>query len=306
MKFYVSYFNHNDFIGCGDHLLYLRNGLSLAGYSAVLTKDLVVDRGCINVVLEFFSPAQAAALVRAHREQGLRFVLVVSEVATGRTFNDFGTGPAASLYGDRSYWQRRFECFMQVAQFAEAIWCLSDYQLQSYREILPGRRVETLPLCFDAIDAGAESGLAPDKDVRVVFFGSLTPFRKALLASFPVPVYVAKQLPRPVLGDVIRRSRIALHLGLLEGWPYTSNMRHHVLLCRGAYVLSEASQLPGELDPYVDICPRGALAERVKELLARSDLTELALQAQGRYAAERPIGDAMARLIARSFPSARG
>lgn len=303
MKFFVSYFNHNDFLGCGDHLVYLRNGLSQAGRSAAITKDLVVDKDSINILLEFFSPAHATLLAQAHRERGLRFALVVSEVVTGRTFNDFGTGPAASHYGERAYWQTRFDCFMHVAPFAEAIWCLSDYQLAGYRGLLPGKRIETLPLCFDVVDAQSESGNAPERDINIVFFGNVTPYRQAALDALPVPIYVAKQLPRPVLADAIRRSRIALHLSLFAEWPYTSSIRHHVLLCRGSYVLSEASKLPGELDAFIDICPRAALADRVRELLARSDLPELATQAQARYAAERPIGPAFASLIARSFGS---
>lgn len=301
MKFFVSYFNHNDFIGCGDHITYLRNALNEAGYSAVMTKELVIDKDSINIVLEFFNPGQARQLARLHRHHGLRFALVVSEIATGRSFNDFGPGPATTHYGDRAYWQTRFDSFMRVAPFAEAIWCVSKHQLDAYRQLLPGKRVEILPLCFDPIDAECGSRLAPTREVSLIFFGTVTPYRQAILDALPVHTYVAKQLPRPVLMDAIRRSRIALHLSLFKEWPYTSPMRHHVLLCRGAYVLSEASNLPGELDPFIDVCPRIALADRVKELLERSDLADLAAQAKARYAAERPAGPAFSALIALSF-----
>lgn len=303
MKFFLPYFNHREFNGCVEHLSYLRNALAQAGYSAALTRDLLLAPEAVNILLECFNPEQAAEIVKAHRELGLRLVVVASEVVTGGTLNDFNLGPGFAHYSNRAYWQQRFNCFLEVARCAEAIWCLSDHQLDGYRRILPEKRIETIPLCFDAVDAQAESSLAPSKDIGVLFFGSLTPYRMEMIKSMPICVYVAHNLPKPVLSDFIRRSRVCLHLHLAGGWPYSSNMRHHALLARQAYVLSESSPLAGELDPYLDICPRSGLADRTRELLERSDLPELAAQAQARYAAERPIGPAIAALVSRSLGS---
>lgn len=302
MRFYVSYFNHNDFHGCGDHLTYVRNGLSLAGYSAAFSTMPVVSSGSINIFLEFFNKAQVEYLINLNVTQGMKFILIVSEVVTGKSFNNFELNSTKSHYSNRVYWQERFDCFMLLAPYSEAIWCLSDYQLDGYQKLFPEKKIETLPLCFDPIEAQSEAGLKPVKDIPVSFFGHITDYRKEILDAIKVPVFIGYGgLPKPVLVDTILRSHVCLHLSLFENWPYTSNMRHHSLLCHQAYVLSEVSPAPGELDEFVHICSRDRLVSEINFLLSRSDLSQESKLAQQRYASKYSIQNEFSELVQKSI-----
>ena len=283
---------HNFTQNLVEYFKYLRNGFALSGQKTGLFPEFYSGDRMINVMLEACSLEIAKELAQVHKKTGLRLVLVATEVVTGGTFNSIGNDVANSHYGDQAYWQERFDAFSILTEIAEAIWLVSEYQRSGYEEAFPNQRILTLPICFDPIESTTGDTFVAPKIYQALFLGTITNVRKEILTELEKHIEVCK--PENFYSfnvrSCIKASRVCLHLNLQQDWPYTSVMRHHVLLTCGSYVISEKSYLPGELDDFVEVVPRETFVETVNARISDQDLVSKSKEIQRRYAANGDIG----------------
>jgi len=300
MRFYVNIWNHGpNPLGAINYFKYIRNGLVQAEQSVCLAAELNPDREGVNILLEKFTPDLAEALVASHHDRGLRYIVLATELLAGGTFNGVGQDASTANCTNRSYLQERYDAFCKVAEVADAIWIVSEHQRPGYEQRFPNHRILTMPMCFDPIEAGHEREICPPKIYEALFLGSATQIRKDLLEVLGqrVAVFHPHQLHAFAVPSVVRSSRVCLHLNLKHGWPYTSIMRHHVLLTYGGYIVAEESSEPGELDEFVEIVPRSEYVDTVARRVRDPGLPDRTADARQRYERARPMGPAFRKLV---------
>jgi hypothetical protein len=303
-SFLINTWNHGtNPIGATDHFKYIRNGLSLAGVGVSVTTSLVQSANTVNIFVEHFSLEIAEQLAKAQKESGLRLVLVASELLTGDSFNNVGSDQSDTTYSDLSYWRERYDAFTMLAEGADAIWLMSEYQRPGYEKNFPNKRIVTLPMCFDPIEAAISETYRAPKLYQAVFLGSHTTIREELLGELNkhIQVYTPKDVPEFAVSSLLKSAQVSLHLHLKIGWPFTSMMRHHVLLSNGAYVISEESELPGELDNFVEIVPRDSFVDIVKTRLLDDTITAKAKEMQQQYAAKGDLGQEFRAVVEATY-----
>jgi hypothetical protein len=303
-EFLINTWNHGENPNSGaDNFKYLRNGLSLAGQTVGVSPTLFHNANIVNVLVENFNLATAQNLVNAQKNSGLRLVIVATELLTGDSFNDIGSDQSTTPYADLEYWQERYTAFAMLAECAEAIWLMSEYQRPGYEKNFPNTRIVTLPMCFDPIEAAESKSFTAPKLYEAFFMGSHTSIRSELLDELKnqVQLYTPKNVPAFMVGSVVKSAQVCLHLHLKIGWPFTSMMRHHVLLTNGAYIISEESELPGELDKFVEIVPRENLVDAVKSRVSDKTIELKAQERQRQYAANGDIGVEFRALVDATF-----
>ena len=287
-----------------DGFRYLRNGLSLAGHEVGISPSLFNTSNIINIFMEYFDLPTAQKLVAAQKKAGLRFVVVATELLTENSFNNVGQDHSETPYSDLGYWQERFDAFKMVAEVAEAIWLMSDYQRPQFEKQFPNKKILTLPMCFDPIYSAENNLFRSPKLYEAVFMGSRTTIRDELIDALKksnVRLYDPLDVPAFMVGSVVKSALVSLHLHLKTGWPFTSMMRHHVLLSCGSYVISEKSDLPGELDEFVEIVPRNTFVDSVRERILDKTIGSKAEEMQRKYAANGDLGKGFQALVEKSF-----
>ena len=251
MRFGVSFGNHGNGIHVEDVVLYLRNALLTAGEDAYLLPGLLTQG--VNVLLENFTREQVWQIKQLRKAGRTRLVVVVSEFTDGRRFNPHITS-GDGHYVDAAYWTSRFENFLEVAVEADAIWSLSDYALPEYRALFPDKPVLSFPIGFDPLLPYRPPPPSESKDIDLLFTGSLTPHRLAIVERLKQHFFV---LTAPVTTlaasrvDFVRRAKVSLHLNLLQDAIYSSVMRHHFLVMNGAAVISERARTVGPVDEFL-------------------------------------------------------
>ncbi|MEX2614773.1 MAG: hypothetical protein WD767_01640 [Alphaproteobacteria bacterium] len=287
-----------------DVFRYLRNGLSLAGQTVGVSPTLFHNADLVNILVENFNIKTAENIISIKKNAGIRFVLVATELLTGSSFNDVGSDQSNTTYADLNYWQERYTAFAMLAEYAEAIWLMSEYQRPGYAKNFPNTQILTLPMCFDSIEAANGGTFRAPKLYDAVFMGTHTSIRIEMLEELKkrVQLYTPHNVPPFMVSSVIQSAQVFLHLHLKEGWPFTSMMRHHVALTYGAYVISEKSELPGELDGFVEIVPRGSFADVVQERVLDKSIVPRAREMQRQYAAKGDLG-AEFRVLVDAMPS---
>lgn len=302
--FLINTWNHgNNPFAAMDFFKYFRNGLALAGINVSVTSSLVHGPNTVNIFVEFFSLETARNLMKSHKESGLRFILVATELIVGDSFNDIGSDQSNTRYSDVSYWQERYDAFTILAEGADAIWIMSEYQRPEYEAKFPDKKIITVPICFDPIEAAISETYNAPKLYQAIFIGSHTTIRNEMLEELNkhIQVYSPKNVPEFVVGSLIKSAIICLHLHLKKGSPFTSVMRHHVLLTNGAYVISEKSELPGELDNFIEVIPREAFVDVVRVRALDGTLADKAKHMQQQYAANADLGQEFRAVIEATF-----
>ncbi|MBV9858664.1 MAG: hypothetical protein JO038_00955 [Alphaproteobacteria bacterium] len=301
MRFGVTYGNHNSGVHIEDVLVYLRNALLAAGEDAYIVPGLLRDG--VNVLLEDFTSEQAWQITQLRKTVRARFVIIASEFTDGKRFNTHITS-GEGHYVDVEYWQKRFDAFLEVANAADAIWSLSEYSLPDYQALFPDKPVLAFPIGFDPLLPVACHPAAEEKDIDLLFTGSQTPHRKALISELgerfnvmlaPVTTITASRI------DLIRRAKACLHVNLAPKALYSSVMRHHFLVMNRAPVISERAQTVGPLDDFITQFDDVEFTEGVTDYLRNCEWRGAGAAAHERYRQCRPIAGPMQEMIARSF-----
>jgi hypothetical protein len=303
MRFGVSYGNHADGgVHVEDAVVYVRNALRAAGQEAYMLPDIRQDG--VNVLIECFTPEHAWQIHQIKkRYDRARFVIVVSEVTDGIRFNSHITS-GEGHYVAAEYWKKRFDLFLDVASEADAIWSVSDYTLPGYRALFPDKPVVTFPIGFDPFFPFNPHPLAEQKDIDLLFTGSPTPHRNALLSELSKNLTVMSASPRTLTTarlDLIGRTKACLHLNLQKHAVYSSVLRHHFLVMAGAPVVSERAETDGPLDEFIEVFDGSEFVARTVDYLRRDEWKHAGLAARERYREARPVAEAVKQVLRQSF-----
>lgn len=298
-RFCINSGNHWNIDSIEDFCIHTNNIIQHRGHDVEMTNR--IDYGAVNIFFEYFTEDTSTWLLN-HRLNGAKYIIVATEFISNGTFNFHLREEKGRIqYGNVDYWSDRFKNFLEVAQFSEEVWVASSYQLDQYRAVLPDIPVKALPWGFDPFLLPTLERTPQACDIDVLFTGSLTKYRvdwlydlsKALHLHIP-PKGFASTRERI---ELLARSKINIHLGLIDGAMYTSPMRHHFALMNGVSVVSERSKLPGELDDCVLVAETGELIEKIEELLATGAWADYGLAMRERYRTEHSLDQPLNRLL---------
>jgi hypothetical protein len=300
MRFNICYGNHGNGVGVEDIITYVRNAIRVAGHEAFISPYLA--GGSYNVVVECFPDEFAAQIFALKQKTPARFIVIATEYTDGKTFNPQTAG-ADIHYGQAAYWQQRFDAFQRVAAVADAVWCMSRYQVESYREFLGPLPVFELPRGFDPLSTPPLHPKPEAKDIDLLFTGNVTAHRQAVLARLSqsfVTVTAAAHTLNTARIDLICRAKACLHINLVAGAQYNSLARNHFLIMNKGPTLSERARFPGEVDDFIVEVDSDTIAEQIGGYLASGRWKTQGEEMYERYRAARPIAAAVEQLIAQS------
>ena len=252
MRFSIHSGNHDNSVGITDTVLFLKSALQDCGHAAVLSHE--IDRRAINVVLEHFIEERHLRPLLEGHAAGARLVLVGTEPIVGGTFNG-GIDGKHWHYGNRAYWQLRFESFKAAASICESIWVLDESMVTAYQALFPHVPVRFLPhgwvSGFATID---QSRPESERDIDFFFSGTLTDHRKRVLSTLARQhrvVHTVPGTPEYLRQDYLARTKVCLSLRLSERNSIPSVSRMHYHLHNRNFLLHERYDLPCPLDPFV-------------------------------------------------------
>jgi hypothetical protein len=298
MRFSIHSGNHDNSVGITDTVLFLKSALQDCGQSAVLSHE--IDRGAINIVLEHFTEERHLRPLLEGHAAGARFVLVGTEPIVEGTFNG-GIDGKHWHYGNRSYWQLRFESFKAAASACEAIWVLDDSMVEPYQALFPQVPVRFLPhgwvSGFATVDQSRPEG---ERDIDFFFSGSLTDHRRRLLAALARQyrvVHMAPATPEYLRQDYLSRTKVCLSLRLSERNSIPSVSRMHYHLHNRNFLLHERYDLPCPLDPFVLHADSGDLLHWAHAALQLPNRREIAAAALEKFKAALPMSRLLPPLL---------
>ena len=185
--------NHGNAVGLSDLVRLLRNSIADCGWDVCVSHELM--RGCCNILIEHFVEEPVLRHVLESKTPGTRYVLIGTELITGKTFNR-GLVQQHWHYGNDPYWQTRYEGFMFVARLADVVWVLGEPAIAPYQAALPDKPVRFMPhgwvSDFELVRHRPEA----EKDIDFHFSGTLTAYRREILEAL-VATRPPRRLQRP-------------------------------------------------------------------------------------------------------------
>jgi len=298
MRFSIHSGNHDNSVGITDTVLFLKAALKDCGQSAVLSHE--IDRRAVNVVLEHFIDERHLRPLLEGHAAGARLVLVGTEPIVGGTFNG-GIDGKHWHYGNRSYWQLRFESFKVAASVCEAIWVLDASMVEPYQALFPHVPVRFLPhgwvSGFANID---QSRPESERDIDFFFSGSLTDHRKRVLAALARQhrvVHIAPATPEYLRQDYLARTKVCLSLRLSDQNSIPSVSRMHYHLHNRNFLLHERYDGSCPLDPFVLHADSGELLHWAAAALQLPNRREIADAAFEKFKAALPMSRLLPPLL---------
>jgi hypothetical protein len=262
-------------------------GLRDLGYEADLTVNFI-DTGYTNIIVG--SHLLTAADVGGILETGARYIPLQSELLS----RDPATGCVRSSYqGDQ------FEAIGRpLMEHAVAVW-------DGYTDVSVMRQLQVSDDRLKRFRIGYCEGLEDilhrpydHKDLDVLFFGSMTPHRSAILQTLDgLRLAFFEYGPSAFRNDMIARSRINLSLHSAPELSYFPQPRTGYLLNNRAVVVAEGSTDHPPMRSLVVEAPVDALRQRCEELLASTpELESLAETAYEGYRQMR-MADILAEIL---------
>ncbi len=288
-------------------------------------------RGCMNVLIENFAK-KFTAEVESLRGAA-RFIVVVTEFVTGDTFNDFSdrrsrpvidwtrkhlrrvrhrwrkqlaTGAIVDPYYDeKTWWKKRYNRFLQIARMADAVWGLSETQLDDYRRIPGLPPIGHLELGWFDSERCVAHRVNGAKDIDFLFTGTRTEYRNRILDALRTRGYrvasVGAHTPWFARENLVSRSRICLNLKQSEDWQHNSVMRMHYHVMNRSLLLTERTARPCHLLDYGLSCESAQLLEKCAEFHAIGDYNERATILYEKYRSATSLQQNLANLIAETL-----
>lgn len=183
---------------------------------------------------------------------------------------------------------------------AELVWEAYDHNVGLLEKLdIPRerfRRLASVGFHQDLVDVTHRPWA--EKDVDVLFFGSVTPRRARVIDALAQNLRVVAVLDAPAAfrNDLIARAKLNLNLHASDEFRHLSLSRVSVLLNNCCAVVSERAETNPELHPLMVMAEYDRLVETCHELLARPDLPVLAEQSFERYR-QMPMADLVRPLI---------
>lgn len=282
MKFSIHTGNHGSSLTIADTVCFIRQALLDCGHEVQINAGIRSDR--VNILIEHFMDDAAIELMKRGQDFGSRYIVIATEPISNGSFHG-GLQRQHWHYGDTDRWKRRFDGFMRVASFCDAVWVLDESMLASYRQALPGAKVLFLPhghvTGFGVVQHLPEA----EKDIDFYFSGTITKYRESLLLELQRrghTVLAHEQGAAPYQREEWQsRAKVCLSLRLDEANLIPSVSRMHYHLHQANYLIHERYELPCALDPYVLHVPSAEVvewAEAALEVPDRRDVAEGLLQ----------------------------
>lgn len=260
----------------------LQHALLSQGLSVGFSQELVP--GCINVVVEGFSPEYEREVINFKRHSESRLFIICTEYLTGETLNNFSAASDQSRnhYEAQQYWQSRYQQLMRVAEYADGLFHLSELQVKPYEQAVPGVKLHYLPHGAMASMINPFQ-LQAKKDIDVLFTGVITEHREqqlnALKNSGLKVITCDTNTPAYLRADASSRAKVSLNLLQHSGWLHPSNSRFHYHLTNQSYLISEQTFYKCDLSPFIDEVGCGDIVEKVNDTIAENDFEFRAEQA---------------------------
>jgi len=289
MRFFIHTGNHNSSHSITDTVLFLKAALQDCGHDACVSHEVVP--GHLNLVLEHFvDEPHLRALLDGHAA-GARFILIGTEPIVGGTFNG-GIEDSHWHYSNRDYWKLRFDSFKLAAGLADAIWVLAESMAPAYAELFPRLPVRFLPHGYVSDFATVRQRPETGRDIDFYFSGSLTEHRKRILTALAKTHRVVcgnHNTPEYLRQDQLSRAKVCLSLRLSPANRIPSVSRMHFHLQNRSFLLHEAYELPGPLDPFVLQSPTADLVAWALAALQLPNRREIADGVHDRFKAALPM-----------------
>lgn len=271
---------------------YVRATLNLCGHSVTIDPH-DFRRDAINLLFEHFpNPAFWANEMRSFRQQGYKIGVIATELMVGGMIpyakNGILVSSKASEQDKARYIQQRIDGLNAIAPEIDFMWSFLERTVREYESrcrisrFFPVGHTYRLP---------PESRLTP-KDIDVVFFGTLTRHRAAVLNRLSankklniVSVGIgtpAGIMPSYILASLLDRAKIGLNLTLsaVDESPggvdprFVSCMRVVEMLERDLCVVSEDIPFDNPYRDYMVSAPIEELADTCLRLLESGEWRE--------------------------------
>jgi hypothetical protein len=258
-----------------DSCRVIAGGLRGLGHRADLTVN-TLEPDAVNVIVGgHLLAAEAAAGIAA---SGMRYVVLQTEWLSA------GPDGAVQSSFQGANFERNCRLFFEGA---EQVWESYDHNraLLERWNIKPGRLRRLASYGFHEELFDVRHRPWADKDVDVLFFGSVTPRRARVIEELSRTLKVVAVLDAPAAfrNDLIARARINLNLHATDEYQHLSLARVSVLLNNRCVVVSEQADTHPELQALMRTTEYGRLAGTCRALLATADLDAIAEDAFAGY-----------------------
>jgi hypothetical protein len=302
--------NHGNAVGLSDLVRLLKNSIADCGWDVCVSHELM--RGCCNILIEHFVEEPILRHVLESKTPGTRYVLIGTELITGKTFNR-GLVQQHWHYGNDPYWQSRYEGFMFVARMADVVWVLGEPALAPYRATLPDKPVQFMPHGWVSDFELVRHRPEDEKDIDFYFSGTLTAYRREILESLVRRghrvTYNVQSTPDYLRLDQLGRTKVCLSLPLSPDNDLPSISRMHFHLQNRNFLIQEQYSGSCWLDPYVMHASRAEVLEWASAALEIPNRREIADGVWHRFKTEMPMTrwmqPLMAEAIGQATPRAR-
>jgi hypothetical protein len=242
-------------------------GLRELGHRADITVNHM-DNAATNVIVG--THLMTAANVAAVTAQPTRYIALESELlslgASGEVVSSFQGDAFAPTLGP-------------LFARAEAVWDPFHANIAMLRRLgVPAQRIKFLSTYGYAADMH-EIRHRPwdEKDIDVLFFGSVTERRAALLSQLERRMRVVAILDAPAAfrNDLIARAKLNVNLNATDGYTHMPLTRVSYLLNNAGVIVSEPVDTNPELHPMISFTPKERLVEACMSLLVDPATAEL-------------------------------
>jgi hypothetical protein len=243
-------------------------GLRGLGYQADLTVNSL-DPTAVNVIIG--GHLLSGETARGIAGSGMRYVVFQSEWLS--------EGPDGKVHS--SFQAANFEPNCRALfEGAAQVWEAYDHNrsLLERWDLAPGRLRTIGGVGFHPDMADVKHRPWAEKDVDVLFFGSVTPRRARVIDELSKTLRVLALLDAPAAfrNDLIARAKLNLNLHATDEYQHLSLARVSVLLNNRCVVVSEQANTHKELQALMATVEYGRLTGACRALLATQDLEAMA------------------------------
>jgi hypothetical protein len=282
---------------------YMRAALGRCGHETTLVLDQIYP-GAINVFFEYFpDPAFIDRVLELRRSAGLKIGVIATELMVDGTI-PYGKHGMAWDGDKEEFFRGRVNGFERFARGVDFVWSWLQRTAHEYRDT--ARVSRYFPVGHTAATAPGLN--RSPKDIDVLFFGSRTPHRTAVLESFRAQGlqvtcigrgFPVGYLSKCYLGSLMDRARIGLNLNLhaeddtVGGIDprFASCMRITEMLQKEMCIVSEAIPLDNPYAGFMCSEPPEKLAATCRELLAQDGWRQAGELAAARFRAQMDVVD---------------
>jgi len=280
---------------------YMRGTLGKCGHETTLVQDEIYPNA-INVFFEYFpDPVFVEQILDLRKSHALKIGVIATELMVGGTIP---YGKHGMLWdGDKeAFFRKRVAGFDRFARGVDFVWSWLERTAHEYRDC--GSVSRFFPVGHVSACPGPLR--RSPKDIDVIFFGTRTPHRTALLESFHAQrikvLCVGRGFPvgylsKSYLGSLMDRAKIGLNLNLhaeddtVDGIDprFASCMRITEMLERELCIVSEAIPLDNPYREFMRSDDPGCLAAACKELLSQDSWREAGELAAAKFRAQMDV-----------------